>query len=442
MCPWVSLSRVVSMGTGVGPFSPTNSLKLSAPPGRCSKNSLPRARTATRVSAASPESCPMRVSSRSRCGMVSSTARACVFCPCRNGSQAGSWSFSIQRYGSESVSPKNLSLTPPTRATGAGGMLAAAARAARRASSAANRLPAALNRSRRLTPPIVAASVPVRQPAHIPLHLLRELLEVAAVAAATLQHRDAAGAGRYDHPAHAALVEAATAVDVLVAQDEHGHRSARAFDHQVRHVVPAEPATLRVNDLVGGEIELDARAVQRGGDGLRIDVLRRQPALRLALHVRHDVARQGIARAQQPQGAGGQDREQHARRERPLPQGGGRPAAAARVRRLRQPPPQLLIERTHFGAQACALRAALQVLLERRRARARLGADQQARFVAGHGAAPSPPTSGTGVTPHSARSLLRARNSRVSTAVEDRESSRAISSVEKPPMTCSSSGSR
>src|SRR5947207_13717498 len=142
------------MSTRVAPRSFTNSLKFSAPAGRCSKNSLPPARRARRVVAASPESCSMRFRSRSRPGMVSRTARVCSFWPLRKGSHSRSLSFSIQRYGSLSVSPKYVSFTMSTRATGAGGMRtdAEATALARRARKAPHTLPAPTNKSRRLMP--------------------------------------------------------------------------------------------------------------------------------------------------------------------------------------------------------------------------------------------------------------------------------------------------
>src|SRR5262249_29020352 len=100
------------------------------------------------------------------------------------------------------------------------------------------------------------------------------------------------------------------------------------------------------------------------------------------------------------------------------------------------------IECTHLCAELAAGVAVLQVLLELRRGAAGVGADLQPCLFAAHDAASLVDTSGAGDMPQDTRSLLRARNSRVSTAVEDNDSSRAISSVEKPPRTCSRSGSR
>ena len=77
----------------------------------------------------------MRASSAARPGRASSTARAWRFWPLRNGSQSGSLSFSIQRYGSVSVSPKYVSRTISIRATGAGGTVRRRLRSLRRSAA-------------------------------------------------------------------------------------------------------------------------------------------------------------------------------------------------------------------------------------------------------------------------------------------------------------------
>src|SRR5262249_17000762 len=100
------------------------------------------------------------------------------------------------------------------------------------------------------------------------------------------------------------------------------------------------------------------------------------------------------------------------------------------------------LERLHLGAEARALGAAGEMLLERRRGARRCRPDQEPGLGAVHACSSFPLTSGAAAMPHRTRSLLRARNSRVSTALGESASSRAISSVEKPPRTCSTSGSR
>src|SRR3974390_2212623 len=74
--------------------------------------------------------------SRALRGIVCSTARACTSGPLRKGSHSASLSFSIQRYGSLSVSPKYVSFTTSTRATGAGGIVPGFVTAARRVEAA------------------------------------------------------------------------------------------------------------------------------------------------------------------------------------------------------------------------------------------------------------------------------------------------------------------
>src|SRR4029077_3860753 len=127
-------------------------------------------------------------------------------------------------------------------------------------------------------------------------------------------------------------------------------------------------------------------------------------------------------------------------RERPLPPGAQR-RAARRARRcqLWRPLPRALdagIVRELFLADRRARRAALQVLGELRGAVAGFCPDQQPRLFAVHGCSCPAAASGAEGRPQMTRSLLRARNRRVSTAVEDSASSCAISSVENPPRTC------
>src|SRR4029077_4182182 len=115
----------------------------------------------------------------------------------------------------------------------------------------------------------------LREPVHFPAQLPREVVDVTPAA---LQHRDAAVARRYDDPGHAVLAEGLARPDLLVTQDQHRGRPARGLDHQVRHVVAAEPAALRVHDLIGSEVEPDTRSLQRMPDLAGAHAVAAQPA--------------------------------------------------------------------------------------------------------------------------------------------------------------------
>src|SRR5258708_4867024 len=263
-----------------------------------------------------------------------------------------------------------------TRATGAAGIAAAAAPPPR-ASQAVNAPPAPTNSSRRLILLIVrllslikvGASAPrearrgsglIRQPAHLALDLGRYGVDFDAAR----EHGEAAALGRDDDSAHARLAEAARGARALMAQDEHRDGALHGLHHEMRHVVPAEPAAVHVAEAIGSDVEGDP-----GGE---------RPAAphRLAAH---DGARRGFRGAL----------ERHA---------------------------DLAIEGLHLLAQACTVGAAAQVFFQHRGARAGYGADQQPCLLAGHGSA-SPGASGTAPMPHSTRSLLRARNRPRRTAV-------------------------
>src|SRR6185437_16941681 len=104
--------------------------------------------------------------------------------------------------------------------------------------------------------------------------------------------------------------------------------------------------------------------------------------------------------------------------------------------------PDVVVERRHLPLELGAFGAGRQVFRQLSRRGARLRADHEACFTVVHATPSLSESSGAGVRPYRVRSLLRARKSRVSTAVEDRLSSCAISAVENPPSTCIISGSR
>ena len=207
--------------------------------------------------------------------------------------------------------------------------------------------------------------------------------------------------------------------------------------------MPAQPAALRVPDPVRGDVERDAGAAQRLGYALGADVLRGEPAPRFFLDVRHHFVGERVARPQQPHREHGKARECDTGGQRPLSPGRRpRGAQACDVGRPLQRAADIGIERAHLVAEPGAGRARRQVLLERGRRGERIRADEQPCLVAAHDRLSGAAASGAAVRPQMTRSLLRARNSRVSTAVADSASSRAISSVEKPPTTCRMRGSR
>src|SRR6266478_3686839 len=153
---------------------------------------------------------------------------------------------------------------------------------------------------------------------------------------------------------------------------------------------------------------------------------------------------QSLCRAQGPDDECREESNEDARGQRPP---GPRREAPLRANargdgRLRQCPADIGFQSDHFALELTAGGTACQMFREPRRHGIRLSADSQACVAADHGSASPAASSGAGLNPYSARSLLRARNSRVRTAVSDRLSSCAISVVEKPPRTCMISGSR
>ena len=236
-------------------------------------------------------------------------------------------------------------------------------------------------------------------------------------------------------PVMPALAEGFAARHLLVPQQHHGGGPLRGLHHEVRHVVAAEPAALRVDDLLGGEIERHARlaaapaampaaltcwaASQLCGSPCTCTTTScASVSLGRSSHVasastRHEQRRSPPApTARHCRGAAGRGSGcmsggslQRAARCRPRSR-----ACRAATRRNRGTP-----------SRCCG-----ELARRMRRGSAPISSRASSQFT------PAPrvaATSGTGATPQMTRSLLRARNRRVSTAVEDSSSSRAISSV-------------
>src|SRR5262249_25967952 len=101
-------------------------------------------------------------------------------------------------------------------------------------------------------------------------------------------------------------------------------------------------------------------------------------------------------------------------------------------------PPDLRVQREHLLTVGAAFGTLLEMRKQLRRGIVGVRANSYACFFARHGLSPED----TAPIPYISLSLLRARKRLVRTAGSVRPSPLAISPVENPPSTCSTSGSR